>query len=304
MTWTVAEELKSSVTFRSFPVFTLSLWLMTKFSCRWFIWKPFLFYKLWMETTKQQIRDVTNASDTKASNISCSLTKNVGKLKSDFVKCIYCIILRPRPPSSSSLYPLPPLHLSPPAPTKPLFSDAVASVALMLVWIAVLGPIPLPIIGTKWGINTKGTYTQAHTHATVKIITFPHKQQCCRVLTVDWSTAIDRTQRQDFPLHLQCTFKTRCATDSERLNCLQLFAWLLFSCVCVYSAFVQSHVSHPVCLQDFSGKARTTLQQINTGQILTGVCCITKTSWSFCMISLNHYKQFLSWDRAVKNDSP
>lgn len=51
---------------------------------------------------------------------------------------------------------------------KPPFSDVVASVALMLVWIAVLGPIPLLIIWTKWGIDAEGTHihniNKSHLH--------------------------------------------------------------------------------------------------------------------------------------------
>lgn len=86
---------------------------------------------------------------------------------------IYCIMLSRPSLSALRLLLLPPLSTA--YSLKPPFSDAVASVALMLVWIVLLGPKTILIIGTKWGIDAEGTHihnninnhisTQTHTGA-------------------------------------------------------------------------------------------------------------------------------------------
>ena len=99
------------------------------------------------------------------------------------------------------LMPLPP-PLPPPFSPQPPLSDMVACVALMLVWIAALGPIPLLIIWTKWQIDAKGTH--AYTCSINNRVCTQAHAGCAPGHTAEQSTGIDTTQTQDFPLRLQC----------------------------------------------------------------------------------------------------
>lgn len=127
---------------------------------------------------------------------------------------------------------------------KPLFSDAVASVALMLVWIVVVCHIPLLIIGTKWGIDTEVTYI--HTNINKHISTQTHT---AAIVYTQWTRELESIQlrgRIFLKMYAQdnLALNILCNRLKKRLSCLQLASVLILLHICFCSRFVQSHVSH------------------------------------------------------------
>lgn len=149
---------------------------------------------------------------------------------------------------------------------KPPSSDAVASAALILVWIAVLGHIPLLIIGTKWGIDTE----VAHIHNINNHIST--QTHMAAFVYTQWTRGLESIQLRGRIFH---SIYNACSRQPgtehfeqqirKRLNCLQLLlCWFFYTFVFVANLYSLMSATLLISIKSlFSGKAQINAARTN-----------------------------------------